>query len=153
MLSLPLPKNPHPFNCHPCPPFHPLRDNHLSTSYLYACQHAKLLQSCPTLAGQAPLPVGFSRQEYWSGLPCPPPGDLPDPGIEPVSPALAGRFFTHLATWEAPPYPLPCCICPQALRTIRALFFFFFFPVVFWVFFPVLPTKMYALDLFAILST
>ena len=41
--------------------------------------------------------MGFSRQEYWSGLPCPPPGDLPDPGIEfisPVSPALAGQFFT-----------------------------------------------------------
>ena len=37
---------------------------------------------------------GFSRQEYWSGLPCPPPGDLPNPGIELVSPALAGGFFT-----------------------------------------------------------
>ena len=37
---------------------------------------------------------GISQAEYWSGLPCPPPGDLPDPGIEPVSPALAGRFFT-----------------------------------------------------------
>ena len=36
----------------------------------------------------------FSRQEYWSGLPFPSPGDLPDPGIEPTSPALAGRFFT-----------------------------------------------------------
>ena len=36
----------------------------------------------------------FPRQEYWSGLPFPPPGDLPDPGIEPMSPALAGRFFT-----------------------------------------------------------
>ena len=48
--------------------------------------------------------MGFSRQEYWSGLPCPPPGDLPDPGIEPVSllsPALAGGFFTISATWEA----------------------------------------------------
>jgi len=48
---------------------------------------------CPTLydyhASQAP-PMGFCRQEYWTGLPCPPPGDLPDPGIEP---ALAGRFF------------------------------------------------------------
>ena len=47
----------------------------------------------------------FSRQEYWSGLPCPPPGDLPDPGTEPVSllsPALAGGFFTTSATWEAP---------------------------------------------------
>jgi len=47
--------------------------------------------------------VGFSRQEYWNELPCPPPGDLPDPGIEPVSlrsPALADRFFTTSATWE-----------------------------------------------------
>ena len=50
-----------------------------------------------TVAHQAPLSLGFSRQEYWSGLPFPPPGDLPDPVIElisPVSPALAGRFFT-----------------------------------------------------------
>ena len=49
---------------------------------------------------QAPL----SRQEYWSGLPCLPPGDLPDPGIEPnffTSPALLGRFFTISTTWEA----------------------------------------------------
>ena len=46
----------------------------------------------------------FSRQEYWSGLPCPPPRDLPDPGVEPVSlmsPALADRFFTTSTTWEA----------------------------------------------------
>ena len=52
--------------------------------------------------------MGFSRQEYWSGLPFPPPGDLPDPGIEPtslMSPALAGRFFTTSATWEAPSPP------------------------------------------------
>ena len=40
-----------------------------------------------TIACRAPLSMGFSRQEYWSGLPCPPSGDLPDPGIEPVSPA------------------------------------------------------------------
>jgi len=48
--------------------------------------------------------MGFSRQEYWSGLPCPAPGDLPDPGIEPgtlKSPALAGGFFTTSTTWEA----------------------------------------------------
>ena len=54
---------------------------------------------------QAPLSMGFSRQEYWSGLPCPPPGDLGNPGIEPTSllfPALAGGFFTTSATWEAP---------------------------------------------------
>ena len=47
-----------------------------------------------TIAHQAPLSMGFSRQEYWSGLPCPSPGDLPDPGINPSSPALAGGFFT-----------------------------------------------------------
>ena len=57
-------------------------------------------QSCLTLcdpwtvARQAPLSVGFCRQEYWSGLPFPPPGDLPEPGIEPASSALAGKFFT-----------------------------------------------------------
>ena len=48
--------------------------------------------------------MGFSRQEYWSGLPCPDPPDLPDPGIKPMSltsPALAGRFFTTSTTWEA----------------------------------------------------
>ena len=47
-----------------------------------------------TVAHQAPLSLGFPRQEYWSGLPLPSPGDLPDPGIEPKSPALAGGFFT-----------------------------------------------------------
>ena len=51
--------------------------------------------------------MGFSRQEYWSGMPFPLPGDLPDPGIEPmslISPALASGFFTTTATWEAPHY-------------------------------------------------
>ena len=48
-----------------------------------------------TVAHQAPLSVGFSRQEYWSGLPLPSPGDLPHPGIEPTSPALAGEFCTN----------------------------------------------------------
>ena len=47
-----------------------------------------------TVAHQAPLSMGFSRQEYWSGLPFPSPGDLPDTGIKPVSPALVCRFFT-----------------------------------------------------------
>ena len=47
-----------------------------------------------TVAHQAPLSLGFPRQEYWSGLPLPAPGDLPDPEIEPVPPALAGGFFT-----------------------------------------------------------
>ena len=56
-----------------------------------------------TVACQAPLPMGFSRQELWSGLPCPPPGDLPDPGIELtslMSPALTGSFFTSIPPWE-----------------------------------------------------
>ena len=47
-----------------------------------------------TVDCQASLPTEFSRQEYWSGLPFPPPEDLPDPGIKPASPALAGGFFT-----------------------------------------------------------
>ena len=76
---------------------------------MHACVCAKLLQSCPTLCdpmdySQFPLSMEFSRQEYWSGLLCPPPGDLPKPEIELaplVSPALAGRFLTTSTTWEA----------------------------------------------------
>ena len=71
------------------------------------CMCAKLLQLSPALCDpmvcQAPLSMRFLRQEYWNGLPCSPPGDLPDPGIEPaslMSPALAGGFFTTSATWE-----------------------------------------------------
>ena len=79
---------------------------------LITCCATKLLQSCPTLcdpwtvAPQAPLSMGFSRQEYWSRLPCPSLGDLPKAGIKPVSlssPALAGVFFTTSTTWETPP--------------------------------------------------
>ena len=64
----------------------------------------RLLATPWTTACQAPPSVGFSRQEYWSGLPFPPPGDVPDPGIGPeslASPALASGFFYHCATWEA----------------------------------------------------
>ena len=56
-----------------------------------------LVETPSRVAFQAPLSMGFSRQEYWTGLPCPPPGDLPDAGIEPtflMSPALAASFFT-----------------------------------------------------------
>ena len=63
-----------------------------------------LLGTLWAVARQAPLSMGFSRQEYWSGLPCPPPGNLPIQEIEPKSlryPALAGRFFTTSPTWEA----------------------------------------------------
>ena len=76
---------------------------------LHACllSHFSRVQLFATLwivAHQAPLSMGFSRQEYYSGLICPPPGDLPDPGIQPMSlmsPALAGGFFTTSTTWEA----------------------------------------------------
>ena len=72
--------------------------------------HANSLQSCrlpvtrQTVTHQAPLSMGFSKQEYWSVLPFATPGDLPNPGTEPTSrasPAWAGRFFTTGATWEA----------------------------------------------------
>ena len=67
--------------------------------------HVWLFVTLWTVACQAPLSMGLSREEYWSGLPWPPPGDLPDPGITAASllcPALAGRFFTTSATWEVP---------------------------------------------------
>ena len=53
-----------------------------------------LLATTWPVARKAPLSMGFPRQEYWGGLPFPPLGNLPNPGIKPVSPALAGRFFT-----------------------------------------------------------
>ena len=65
--------------------------------------YARLFVTPWTVAYQAPLSVGFSREEYWSGLPFPSPGDLPNPETEPmslISSALAGRFFTTSATWE-----------------------------------------------------
>ena len=69
--------------------------------------HFSRVQLCMipwTVACQASVSMGFSRQELWSGLPCPPPGDLPEPGIKLMSlmsPACTGRFFTTSATWEA----------------------------------------------------
>ena len=69
---------------------------------------AKRLQSCLTfcdligcIAHQAPLSMGFLSRDYWIGLPCPPPGNLPYPGIKPEYVALAGGFFTVSTTWEA----------------------------------------------------
>ena len=64
---------------------------------LFLSCHIQLFETPWTVGQQVPLSTGFFRQEYWNGLPFPPPGDLPDPGIKPsslVSPALAGGFFT-----------------------------------------------------------
>ena len=72
--------------------------------------HVQFSATLWTVARQAPLFMGFSRQEYWSGLLCPSPGDLPDPGIKPeslTSPALAGGFFATSATWEAHLFSYP----------------------------------------------
>ena len=66
--------------------------------------HVRLFATPWTVALQAPASMQFPSQEYWSWLPFPPPGDLPNPGIEPaslVSPASAGGFFTTSAPWEA----------------------------------------------------
>ena len=73
---------------HPCG--HNWYSEHLwlSTCLLSCFSHVWLFVTPWTVAHQAPLSMEFSRQEYWSGLPCPPPGDLPDPGIESLSPAL-----------------------------------------------------------------
>ena len=66
--------------------------------------HVRLFVTLWTVVHQAPLSMGLSRQEYCSGLPCPPPGDLLDSGIKPtslMSAALAGGFLTTSTTWEA----------------------------------------------------
>ena len=62
--------------------------------------HVQLFASPWTTACQAPLSMGFPRQEYWRGLPFPFPGGLPVPGMEPMSPALANRFFTTEPLWK-----------------------------------------------------
>ena len=70
--------------------------------------HVRPFVTPRTTARQAPLSLGFSRQEYWSGLLFPPLGDLPDPAIEAASPAWAGTFFTIWATRETKCGPHPC---------------------------------------------
>ena len=87
--------------------------SNIQSSHSHACMYAKSLQSCPTLCDpvdsspQGSTPHGDSpRQGYWSGLPCPPPGDLPNPGIKSgslMSTTLAGGFFVTSATNGKPP--------------------------------------------------
>ena len=93
--------------------------------------HAQLFATAWTIAHQAPPSMGFYRHEYWSGLPCPPPGDLPDPGIKPaspVSPALAGGFFTtelpgkhfcYILTYFI--YKIHATLCPPFLYKTREI--------------------------------
>ena len=71
--------------------------------------HVQIFVTPRPIHRQAPLSMGFSRQEYWSELPFSSPGHLPDTDIEPTSlesPALAGRFFTTRATWKTPFYDI-----------------------------------------------
>ena len=91
----------------------PQKSKHRITMCAYAScfSHVQLFLTVRIIAHQAPLSMRFSRQEYCSGFLCPPPGHLPDPGIEPMSlmsPELAGVFFTVRATYEAP----RITICP-----------------------------------------
>ena len=86
----------------------PLIKQPIMLVYIYACMlscfnHVQLFVTLWTIVHQAPLSMEFSRQVYWSGFPFPTPGDLPLPGIKPMSlasPALTGRFFTTSTTWE-----------------------------------------------------
>ena len=89
-----------------------------------ACMHAKALWSSPTLwtyalwPRQASLSMGFFRQEYWTGLLCPVPMDLPNPEVEAeflISPAFAGGFFTISTTWEAHIWPYLALNTPALL--------------------------------------
>ena len=112
--------------------------NSFKTSYTCSHMYARMLSCFSSVrlfvilwTPQAPLFMGFSRQEYSSGLPCPLPGDLPDPGINlcllNLSPALAGGFFTTSATWEAQPYL-------YIVQTGKVLVIFLLFPTVSWSF-------------------
>ena len=82
-------------------------------------EKVNVAQSCPTLcdpmdyvACQAPLSIEFSKPEHWNGLPCPPPGDLPNPGIEPRSPTLQADSLPS----EPPGKHLPACQCRSCKR-------------------------------------
>ena len=111
---------------------HNFGQGHLSSPYVIIMPSCLLVQLCLTLCDSregcwASLAMKFSKQEYLSGLPFPPPGDRPDPGIEPaspVSPALASRLFTLSHLWN--PYIIikidrGTCLVVQCLRISLAI--------------------------------
>ena len=82
-----------------------------------------------TVAHQAPLSIGFSRQEFWSGLLFPSPGDRPNPRIEPASPALVGGFFYYWAMWKEVINYFGCCplLCYETLEGRHSVFLLLLF--------------------------
>ena len=81
-------------------------------------RHVQLFGTLWTIVGPAPLSMKFPRQEYWSGLPCHPSGDLPNPGTEPASltfPALAGGFFTSREGHLGSPFKAHACVHAKLL--------------------------------------
>ena len=104
-------------------------DPEMASLLLFSYLHAQSLQLCPilcdpwTIARQAPLSMGFSRQEQWSGLPCPPPGNLPNPAIKPTSPVSPALQVDSLplSHWGSPPLPiqLPCSCYKHMYITLR----------------------------------
>ena len=87
----------------------------LSAYVLSHFSHVQLFVTLWTVSRQAPLTMGLSRQEYWSGLPCPPPGDLLDPGIQPESPGEGRQALHHWATSEV---IYCCCSVAQSCLTL-----------------------------------
>ena len=87
--------------------------------HVWSPSRVQLFATLWAVAPQAPLPMEFSRQEYWRELPFPPPGDLGGPGIELVSPALADGFFNISSSWEAQWSPH---MSPNGIRGNGALY-------------------------------
>ena len=95
---------------------HPFRQQSLKSQHANRFRRVCLFSTPWTVAHQAPLSMGFSRQEYWSGLPCPPPGDLPNPGIKtssPVTPAL--QVDSLQLSHRGSPYPLFSSVAQSCL--------------------------------------
>ena len=90
---------------------------HVLKTYEKSLSHVRLFAILWTVAHQSPLPVGFHRHEYWSGLPVPAPRDLPNPGIELMSPALLAESLP----FEPSTKPVTEVVMPDSLDTARFL--------------------------------